>query len=196
MEHDMITADFTGFLLGKGLLIRGLWVGGQVRDAVSRDMVSCYYSGNTPSFSLGRTEMEYPHILYSISKDMEVKFVKPSLKMSRKRSAAHIRQFVVFRFPRIAPGESVVTESFRLRNIVNTGEVIVSQRPASSSTATPVVRYQIVDAATGRPITNSVTVTGTRTAVLPFIVPAGTDRLQIRNVGAGSVTVQGVILVF
>jgi len=116
-----------------------------------------------------------------------------SLKMSARRSAARVRQLVVFRFNRVNPGRSVLTGTFRARGIVNTGEVVVSQRPAAGSTATPVVRYQIVNAATGLPVTNRLTVTGTRVAVLRFVLPPGNFRLRITNAGAGPVAVSGAV---
>jgi hypothetical protein len=122
--------------------------------------------------------------------------MKATLKLGLKRSTSIIRQLVTFRFIRIVPGQSVVTRAFRGRNVINTGEVIVSQRPATGSIAIPRVRYQIVNAVTGAPVTNSVTVVGTRIVVLPFVIPAGTFRLRITNVGAGPVNVEGVILVF
>ncbi|MBB6671870.1 hypothetical protein [Cohnella nanjingensis] len=119
-----------------------------------------------------------------------------SLKLTQSRSQLRIRRLVVFRFPRIVPGQSVTTNAFTAIGAVTTGEVIVSQSPAAGSIATPRVRYQIVNAVTGRPVTNSITLVGTRTAVLRFVVPAGTFRLRITNVGTGAVAVNGVIIVF
>jgi hypothetical protein len=122
--------------------------------------------------------------------------MKGSLRLAIKRSTTTIRQLITFLFPNIFPGTSVVTRSFRVTQLVNTGEVIVSQRRAAGSSTTPIVRYQFVNAVTGLPVTNSVTVTGTRIIVLPFILPPGTFRLRITNVGTGVVRVEGVILVF
>jgi hypothetical protein len=122
--------------------------------------------------------------------------LKPSLKLSRKRSVSSIRRSVVFRFPRIGPGVTVFSGAFRLRNSINFGEVIISQRPSAGFLAAPVIRYQIVDAVTNRPITNAVTVRGTRTFVLAFVVPAGTDRIRITNVGPSPAEVNGTVLVF
>lgn len=119
-----------------------------------------------------------------------------SLQRVRNRSRSRIRRLVTFQFPRIVPGQSVVTGAFTTIGAITTGEVIVSQRPATGSIATPRVRYQIVNAVTGLPVTNSLTLVGTRTAVLRFIVPAGTFRLRITNDGTGAVNVSGVILVF
>ncbi|UUZ85039.1 hypothetical protein LJK88_16490 [Paenibacillus sp. P26] len=121
---------------------------------------------------------------------------KGSLRLALKRSTATIRQLITFLFPNIFPGTSVTTRSFQVTGLVNTGEVIVSQRRAAGITATPVVRYQFVNAVTGIPVTNSITVTGTRTVILPFSLPAGTFRLRVTNVGTGGVRVEGVILVF
>jgi hypothetical protein len=122
--------------------------------------------------------------------------MKGSLRLALKRSASIIRQFIRFFFPNIFPGTSVITRSFRVTQLINTGEVIVSQLRAAGSTTTPVVRYQFINAVTGLPATNSITVTGTRIAILPFILPAGTFRLRITNVGTGRVRVDGVIFVF
>lgn len=122
--------------------------------------------------------------------------MKGSLKKALKRSTSIIRQLITFLFPTIFPGVSVVTRAFQVTRLVNTGEVIVSQSRAGGSTANPVVRYQFVNAVTGMPVTNSVTVTGTRIVILPFTLPAGTFRLKITNVGTGKVRVEGVILVF
>ncbi|WP_438434277.1 hypothetical protein [Gorillibacterium sp. sgz500922] len=122
--------------------------------------------------------------------------MKGSLRTALKRSTTLIRQLITFLFPTIFPGTSVVTRSFRVTQLVNNGEVIVSQSRATGSTATPVVRYQLVNAGTGLPVTNSITVTGTRIVVLPFVLPPGTFRLRIANSGTGGVRVEGVILVF
>ncbi|WP_058302276.1 hypothetical protein [Gorillibacterium timonense] len=122
--------------------------------------------------------------------------MKGSLRLALKQSTTTIRQLITFLFVTIFPGTSVVTRSFRLTRLVNTGEVIVSQSRAAGSTATPVVRYQFVNAVTGLPVTNSITVTGTRIVVLPFVLPAGSFRLRISNIGTGGVRVEGVILVF
>lgn len=119
-----------------------------------------------------------------------------SLTLARSRSRSRIRRLVVFRFPRIVPGQSVTTNAFRAFGALTTGEVDVSQSRAIGSIATPRVRYQIVNAVTGRPVTNAITLVGTRTAVLRFVVPAGTFRLRITNVGTGAVAVSGVIFVF
>lgn len=122
--------------------------------------------------------------------------MKSHLRMSRQRSTAVIRQLTVFRFSRIRPNAVVFSRSLTVRRLVNIGEVIVSQRPFTGSIAAPSIRYQFVNAVTGVPITNFVTVTGTRTAILPFRIPPGTVKLKITNVGSGSAAVQGVILVF
>jgi hypothetical protein len=121
-----------------------------------------------------------------------------SLRMvlQRRASTTFIRKLITFFFPNIFPGTSVVTRSFQVNQLINTGEVIVSQRRSAGSIATPVVRYQFVNAETGLPVTNSVTVTGTRIVVLPFTLPSGTFRLRITNIGTGNVQVEGVILVF
>ncbi|WP_040951482.1 hypothetical protein [Gorillibacterium massiliense] len=121
--------------------------------------------------------------------------MKGSLIMALKRSTSIIRQLITFLFVSIFPGTSVVTRSFRVIRLVNRGEVIVSQRRATG-TATPIVRFQFINAVTGVPVTNSVTVTGTRTVVLPFVLPSGTFRLRVTNIGASNVRVEGVILVF
>lgn len=118
------------------------------------------------------------------------------LSKTGSRRVGLVRQLVVFRFNRINVGQTVVSRPVTLRNIVNNGEVIVSQRSTSGSIANPVVRYQFVNATTGRPVSNPVTVSGNRTVVLPFSLPAGTDRLRITNVGSGPVAVEGAILVF
>ncbi|MBB6733864.1 hypothetical protein [Cohnella zeiphila] len=118
-----------------------------------------------------------------------------SLKLSRGRSRTSIRRLVVFRFPVIFPGRTVVTGAFRTFDFLG-GEVVVSQRPAAGSREIPRVNYQIVNAVTGLPVTNSVTLVGTRIEVLRFIVPAGTFRLRIRNIGLGAVTVSGTIITF
>ncbi|TCP53399.1 hypothetical protein EV586_106148 [Tumebacillus sp. BK434] len=110
------------------------------------------------------------------------------------RPTQRIRQIVTFRFNRIGAGFFVVTRPVRLRNIINNGEVIVSQRSLSAAQA--VVRYQFVNATTGVPVSNSVTVRGNRTVVLPFLLPAGTVRLRISNIGAGAVALHGVVIVF
>ncbi len=120
--------------------------------------------------------------------------MRPSLRLSLKKSRGPIRRIIAFRFPSFRG--TVETDAFQVRNLVNRGEIIVSQNRGAGSITTPIVRYQIVNAATGRPVTNSVTVTGVRTARLFFTVPAGTFRLRITNVGAGAASVQGVILVF
>lgn len=117
-----------------------------------------------------------------------------SLRLSLRRSGRPLRRLLTFNFPFF--NGTVETNSFRVRNRVNRGEIIVSQRRGAGSITTPIVRYQIVDAATGRPVTNSVTVTGVRTVRLFFTVPAGTFRLRITNVGKGAASVQGVILIF
>lgn|GEM_PF-5474735 len=122
--------------------------------------------------------------------------IKPYLRRTVVRSTTAIRHQVVFRFPRIAPGQSVTTDAFRARHHVTHGEIIVTQKRASGSRSLPVVRYQLVDASTGRAVTNSVIVTGSRTVVLPFVVPHGRFRLRITNRGRGSVSVRGTILVF
>ncbi|WP_156389902.1 MULTISPECIES: hypothetical protein [unclassified Paenibacillus] len=54
----------------------------------------------------------------------------------------------------------------------------------------------IVNAVTGTPVTNSVTLTGTLTVALSFRLPASRYKLRITNVGAGAASVQGVIVVF
>lgn len=120
--------------------------------------------------------------------------MRPSLRLSLKRSRGPIRRILTFRFPFF--NGTVETGAFRVRQRVNRGEIIVSQSRGAGSITTPIVRYQIVDAATGRPVTNSVTVTGVRTVRLFFTLPPGTFRLRITNVGAGPAAVQGVILVF
>lgn len=117
------------------------------------------------------------------------------ISKSGKRSARRVRRVVSFRFPRINAGASVSTQAFTLRNLINLGEVIVTQR-ALTAGRTAVVRYQFVNAATGRPVSNAVTVTGNRTVVLPFTLPPGTDRLRITNVGSAPVSVEGTILHF
>jgi hypothetical protein len=122
--------------------------------------------------------------------------MKGSLRLALKRSVSTIRQLITFLFPNISPGASVTTRSFKVTRALNTGEVIVSQSRAAGSTTTPVVRYQFINAVTGLPATNSITVTGTRIAILPFVLPAGTFRLRITNVGTGAVRVEGVIIVF
>ncbi|MEW9701986.1 hypothetical protein [Paenibacillus sp. SI8] len=122
--------------------------------------------------------------------------MKPSLKLTSKRSSSIILRSVVFLFPRIGSGVTVFSGAFRLRNVVNFGEIIISQRPSAGFLTQPVIRYQIVDAVTHRPITNAVTVRGTRTFVLTFVVPAGTDRLQITNVGPSPAEVNGKVLIF
>lgn len=122
--------------------------------------------------------------------------LRMALKRSTTRSTTIVRKLVTFLFPNILGGTSVTTRSFRVTRIVNTGELIVSQRRAAGSTSTPVVRYQFVNAVTGVPVSNSVTVTGSRLVILPFTLPAGTFRLRITNVGTGGVRVEGVILVF
>lgn len=111
-------------------------------------------------------------------------------------STQRIRNLVLFQFPRIAVNQMVSTQAIRLNNVANTGEVIVAQRPASGSTAAPRIRYQFVDATTGRPVSNAVTVSGTRIVVLPFTLARGTVRLQITNTGTGPANVSGAILVF
>lgn len=113
-----------------------------------------------------------------------------------RRSINLVRRIVVFRFTRINPGKSVFSLPVQLRNVVNNGEVIIAQRSTGGSIATPTVRYQFVNSATGLPVSNPVTVSGNRTVVLPFSLPAGTDRLKITNVGVGPVAVEGAILVF
>jgi len=129
---------------------------------------------------------------------LKMVFKKGSLKtvLQRTTSTSFIRQLITFLFPNISPGTSVVTRSFRVNQLINPGEVIVSQSRAAGSSTSPIVRYQFVNAATGLPVTNSVTVTGTRIVVLPFTLPSGTFRLRITNVGTGNVRVEGVILVF
>ncbi|MGO4274393.1 hypothetical protein AB4Z22_31930, partial [Paenibacillus sp. TAF58] len=74
-------------------------------------------------------------------------------------------------------GTVFTTGTFRVWNLVNRGEIIVTQRRGAGSITTPVVRYQIVNAITGNPVTNSVTVTGTLTVALTFRIPAGTYKL-------------------
>jgi hypothetical protein len=100
----------------------------------------------------------------------------------------------VFRFPAIFPGRTVVTRAFATVDFLG-GEVIVSQRPAVGREL-PRVNYQIVNAITGRPATNSVTLVGTRVETLRFIVPAGLYRLRIRNIGASAVSVSGTVITF
>lgn len=123
--------------------------------------------------------------------------MKASLKhikrSTRLVNQARLRRLLRFVFPFFTG--TVVTDAFRVRNRVNKGEIIVSQRRGAGSTTTPVIRYQIVDAVTGRPVTNSVTVTGVVTVRLHFVVPAGTFRLRITNVGAQAAAVQGVIVI-
>ncbi|MEB3100579.1 hypothetical protein [Ferviditalea candida] len=118
------------------------------------------------------------------------------LRKSNLRSSAGIRGLTVFSFTRISPNTFVYTTSFTVARLFNTGEVIVSQRPATGSTAIPTVRYQFVNAITNVPVTNFVTVSGTRISVLRFVLPPGTFKLKITNVGSGPVEVEGVILVF
>jgi hypothetical protein len=113
---------------------------------------------------------------------------------SISRTRVSFRRVVPFTF--VSFRGTVLTASFRVRRAVNRGEVIVSQSRGSGSSAVPVIRYQFVHAATGLPATNSVTVVGVRSVVLPFILPAGTFRLRITNIGAGSATVRGTVLVF
>ncbi|WP_276356101.1 hypothetical protein [Cohnella caldifontis] len=121
--------------------------------------------------------------------------MRPSLKRSARRSSLKtIRQVIPFIF--LSFRGTVLTASFQVRRAINRGEVVVSQSRGVGTTATPVIRYQFVNAVTGLPATNSVTVTGVRTVTLPFILPAGTFRLRITNIGAGAATVRGAILVF
>lgn len=121
--------------------------------------------------------------------------MNPSLRVLR-RSGESIRRSFIFRFPRIGPNVTVVSGFFRVTNPVLSGEIIVSQRPAAGSVVPPVIRYRIVDANTLRPVTNAVTLRGTRTERLVFSVPRGTFRLQITNVGRSPAEVNGIIVVF
>lgn len=118
------------------------------------------------------------------------------LSKNGTRRVGLIRNIVVFRFTRINVGQSVLSRSVTLRNVVNNGEVIVAQRSTGGSIANPVVRYQFVNATTGAPVSNPLTVSGNRTVVLPFSLPARTVRLRITNVGSGPVAVEGAIVVF
>ncbi|WNQ13923.1 hypothetical protein MJA45_13170 [Paenibacillus aurantius] len=122
--------------------------------------------------------------------------MKGKLRMSLTRTASFIRRLVTFRFLNILPGTSRLTRSLQLTRVTNRGEVIAFQRRAVGATGTTVVRYQFVNAATGVPVSNSVTVSGNRVVVLPFVLPAGTVKLRITNVGTATVQVEGVILVF
>ncbi|KEO83899.1 hypothetical protein [Tumebacillus flagellatus] len=117
-----------------------------------------------------------------------------TLQISRRgtrRPVSVVRRIVVFNFT-IPKGQSRSTRSFQLRNVINRGEVIVSQSAAGGA----LVRYQFVNATTGAPVSNAVTVSGNRTVVLPFSLPAGNDRLRITNIGSTTATVEGAVIIF
>lgn len=128
-----------------------------------------------------------------------MKWLRASLNLSKTTSislkrSARLQRLLTFTFPFF--NGTVFTGTFQVRNLVNRGEIIVSQRRGAGSITPPVVRYQIVNAVTGIPVTNSVTLTGTLTVALSFHIPAGTYKLRITNIGAGAASVQGVIVVF